>query len=1012
MADTEMLGGPEAIQRFAENEERIDTWVNRPGGYETNTEPPARVESIQDIMQRLNNDAGGVIAQAQGYAEQAGTEADRSKTEADRAEAAADSFDTENLLRKDDKTGVRNAAGLPQATSADEGKALRVGANGDFVTTGEDGYPFIHASAVRNKITAARHNSDGYPDFLIPGYGVFADMEQDGVSGYGYNSMVSASSVYGAANPPSAPLQNQIALAQNGGWLTAAGTTDGSWMLDIDEDIIPVKMEIVWRGLTSGSNQATPQVVQVHGHVRGAAYEDRILLLEVQDNKKFGPNNTTNVGQEYARQYWFTGNRAAFARLEVYVAAPYGMNYTGDILSIRFFGLPDGTPVADKFDVVLYAAPDEPFTATMAMGQTGDDDVKLTSPVVLSGIFNEMCRNHLYIVPPVAGTSPPVPPDYVNSSRAVYVPEMEAFVVADHRKVLYGTEREIARRTLLCWQCEETVDRTVTGGENLIGYNRHGRRTAYAAANLDVHTAEQPRGASASYFFNASSYIAPNANPESQFKDPVAQWILGSQDFTLELDFKYAGQTETAADSICTLFDAGLSGSNSLLLRYYHRRKQLAAYMQGREAFIWPYAADGEWHTLSLSRRADKIFLHIDGKCIAPYDACPAIRKEHPRFMLGRRYGGGDPWRGWLNNFHLVLGDCLHQSEDYIVPATFQKSAIPDKTLWWDAETGIIKEWQAYTGTWIDAPMLPIGHVDTGWTEHVHTEARRGTQRNYDMQKVVSGSYYATGQYDGNYPPGGLFNFAMGGQYIYLTPGGTANNTNDYYVQFELEEAARFSELRLIGGELAWNSSPTIFLWQGSNNGSEWTTLIDRHQFANDGAVNSGTKHYLGNVHNINSMKKVPYTNSAAFKYYRLTLLAKGSIAFYAGIYTTARLQLPLFGGQPEITACTSYIAGEAFKINAMLKPGTFTFEVPFGGAPFDFEGYIAEDGNFTSRRRRINHGYYYWANGNVYSGESEFIGDDEIVMVMPGVTSNAFKEDGVPNSSFGDLELYCRRRR
>jgi len=42
-----------AIQRFQENEERMDKWINVIGGYDTNETFPRHVESISDVMARL-----------------------------------------------------------------------------------------------------------------------------------------------------------------------------------------------------------------------------------------------------------------------------------------------------------------------------------------------------------------------------------------------------------------------------------------------------------------------------------------------------------------------------------------------------------------------------------------------------------------------------------------------------------------------------------------------------------------------------------------------------------------------------------------------------------------------------------------------------------------------------------------------------------------------------------------------------------------------------------------------
>lgn len=50
------LPAEQAIQRFKENEERVDKFVNQPGTYQTNTTPPANVETLSSFIERKDQE--------------------------------------------------------------------------------------------------------------------------------------------------------------------------------------------------------------------------------------------------------------------------------------------------------------------------------------------------------------------------------------------------------------------------------------------------------------------------------------------------------------------------------------------------------------------------------------------------------------------------------------------------------------------------------------------------------------------------------------------------------------------------------------------------------------------------------------------------------------------------------------------------------------------------------------------------------------------------------------------
>lgn len=103
------LTGEEAVTRFKENEERIDTFVNSPTGYTTTPETGSQpVESVQEFLTRKDNEinvsANGILAQ----------------TEAARDDAQAAQLAAETA-----------AANLPNASTGGANKFLQTNATGD-----------------------------------------------------------------------------------------------------------------------------------------------------------------------------------------------------------------------------------------------------------------------------------------------------------------------------------------------------------------------------------------------------------------------------------------------------------------------------------------------------------------------------------------------------------------------------------------------------------------------------------------------------------------------------------------------------------------------------------------------------------------------------------------------------------------------------------------------------------------------------------------------------------------
>ena len=80
------------IERFWENEERTDVFVNDKddsGYYETNKTPSEKVETLPHFMKRVTDETDGVIAQAQLEADRSAAEANRSRDERVESQKAA-----------------------------------------------------------------------------------------------------------------------------------------------------------------------------------------------------------------------------------------------------------------------------------------------------------------------------------------------------------------------------------------------------------------------------------------------------------------------------------------------------------------------------------------------------------------------------------------------------------------------------------------------------------------------------------------------------------------------------------------------------------------------------------------------------------------------------------------------------------------------------------------------------------------------------------------------------------
>ena len=376
-------------------------------------------------------------------------------------------------------------------------------------------------------------------------------------------------------------------------------------------------------------------------------------------------------------------------------------------------------------------------------------------------------------------------------------------------------------------------------------------------------------------------------------------------------------------------------------------------------------------------------------------------------------------WTGSISSFRYIIGDALYCSDDYTPSPVFRTSMIPDKTLWYDHREGIVKTWDAENRSWWKTPMCPIGHIDTLYQEHLHSEAPRGMQSWYGIQNVRN--ITSSGDYSGSYPPAAAFNFGNGAlDWI------CANNnlTVEHWLKIELESPMSFDRLRMVALSSAINmwAFPAVFLWQGSQDGEEWTTLIDRSTFVRDGNPSNGLNPAAGaNVWWFGGMKQFDYDNGTAFRFYRLFFPAKKDIPYYNSVaYTGMRLQLPLRGETPEIASCTSYAIGGIYTVGPFMVRANQEIEipVPFGGAPFEIDGEVEERYDWQSKKRKLgNSGNYPSdAKGNRLTyGEEIYARTDSAVIYTGQYLTTLLGSWNVPSlnsaSDLADYTITFRRK-
>lgn len=315
----------------------------------------------------------------------------------------------------------------------------------------------------------------------------------------------------------------------------------------------------------------------------------------------------------------------------------------------------------------------------------------------------------------------------------------------------------------------------------------------------------------------------------------------------------------------------------------------------------------------------------------------------------------------------------------------FNSGLIPDRTLWYDAAEGVVKEWQADAGVWLKTPMLPVGHVDTGRKEHLMTDQPRGTWLNQPTKYVLPEGYKSDGAYTGNTTAASLFNFGDGGANVYGSPN---NAATEHFVQFTLERPMSFERLMLTPcvGMFLWNAFPCRFgLYGLKDDGKTWVMLINRTAFADDGGMLSEGVSPNGSSPNLRAYKSFSYDNPTAFSIYRLKFPVKNDVPLYRDYGYTATAALFTFrDARPEVLGISSYAAGETWSIGPVpLGVGTEAeIPVPFGNLPFSVDGCVEEEQDCQVKKRRLGELSGWYSDGHSVHGEIVYQKSDAVVLV------------------------------
>lgn len=877
---------------------------------------------------------------------------------------------------------------------------------------------------------------DGYPAYLVGQE--FVNMEhEDGVY-HSRRGTVSVSGEYSTGYRGTKPLRNQVVF-QSDAWITPNTVTSGWWQYDFaDGPHVLTGLFLLGRDNEPNTSPKKWQLLGWNEELEGPEKWETIYEREEDQSLRGSANNL----KEYGRMHWFTENTKAYKRVRINIDSNHGGAFC-NISVIRFYEAV--IPGLDKYDVALYASPEETFVATVGGGLAAetadrvlDIPCRLTAPVIFDGHkLHEMSRNYLYLVPATDDGSLPASLAGDHAKEFTDANGRKFFLYADTRKLHYGTQGDLEKECLTLLQSQHTVDYDpVPDGQ--FEHNMGALEYPLTFTNVRISTAEPHRGAPSSYHFvGSNNWISPNKHFREMF--PQKRMHPYALECTVELDFKWEGPAPDTSDGQYILYDEGSSGAKGWCIAYSNRKKNLMLLWDGGFRYWVPFnAEDKAWHTLAVSLRAGHIYVHVDGTCLGMFDDATPQRPYYHYWMIGRWISANTcSWYGYLNNLRVTCGTALYQGADYAVSKRFYPTRIPDKSLWYDSAEGVVKEYDAAEERWHSLPMLPIGHVDTGRREHLFTDQPRGTYGDgvKSSKYLLPGGITASSYYNASSTPENMFNFGTGGATCFNP---TPDNTIDHWCAFALERPMRFALLRLCTGNDDWRDFPCLFRFLGRNpedvdivevppeDGEgdattqevpRWTTLIDRSAFVDDGGPVNDPAALTGE--HLHGYKDIPIADQTAFSLYRLEILAKSAVPFYKDrAYTDVKI-MPVFrDARPEVLTISSYAIGDTWSIGPL--PLTVNTEaeipVPFANLAFDVSGWVEEAYDIQRKRRRLG-----TLEGNVtdtgYCGETLYQAADAVIIITGkkylSIYNGSWWNAGAVNeaSTNADYYLICQRR-
>ena len=840
----------------------------------------------------------------------------------------------------------------------------------------------------KNLVVTGRHK-DGYPNYLVgPEFINMAHSQGIDISRTG---IVKASSER-ASYEKTIPLRTQTDKPGSyPPWITAENVTAAYWEYTFTDTNrpTPVLVGLFLNGVHDNQPTYSFKKWQLLGYNETTSSWD-VIYKEDNDPQFRG---WVNPDKDYGRMYWFTDNVVPYKKIRINIDENHGGTYTG-VYTIRFYE--QVVPLQHRYDTALYASNKEPFIASVSCGlnddgtQIVDKLLRITTPVTYSGnMLAECTRNYMYIVPQ---NSDGVFPSNLDKSRAVEIQQSNTdqrfYLYSDHRKIHYGTLRDIEIQCagLLQSNTDETgeypinVDKWISHDQSLYNFPLEFYRVGISAQN-------SYRGSSGSYDLSSTStkFINLNQDPSPVAYFPNRSARLNNNCCTVEIDVKWSGSKSTVDSDYHVLFDNGFYTNLGWALCYSNFERSLKMYMGTANYSHFRFSApcnldDNAWHTVSMSRNMDKLYLHVDGICVGIFDNAELGRCNYNYWIIGRwEHSDTGNFIGYINNFRYTLGSCLYGGRDYVVSPKFNTSLIPDKTLWFDEGSQIVKEYNAATNTWINTPMLPIGCVETGRREHLLTDNPRGTHHLNQMKYVDDAEWKQSASYDSNYVAKCIFNFGHPAfEYPYHTP--NDNNTVEHYVQFGLYNPMAFDRLYILPGDVERTYNAHKFLLQGSNDKSSWTTLINNtstYTYGMAGVAVATPEPYTA----LQAYRSYSYDDATPYKYYRIILPKKTDIMNITSGYTTFKALFFFRGSKPEVLKRTSVMCGHKWTYGpiCMLNNEFKRLDIPTDNIQFELSGKVSHWGDSHNAMRMANNMCGWYSNDHDVQGECFYIKDAEL---------------------------------